>query len=762
MALTGEHDDYSPLLKERDACGVGFVVDIKGNASHQILRESQRMLVHMNHRGGCQCDDTGDGAGVMTALPHKLYRKYLAETLYNGDEDQVPKIGSYATGILFLDLDPKKASHCMCEMEKIAHECSLQVIAWRDVPYNNECIGDWARNLKPIIKQIFVSSNLPQDEFKKQVYLMRKTATHKIPQHDRRFYLCSLSSETVVYKGLLTPKQLPQFYLDLQDEDFETHFSLVHSRFSTNTNPSWERAHPQRLLAHNGEINTIQGNIKNMIAREGNMQSKYYGNNLQRLFPVIEAEQSDSGCVDNVIEFLVMAGNRSLPEAVMTLVPEAWQNDIHMGSEKKNFYKWASCSMEAWDGPALFTFSDGQYVGAVLDRNGLRPSRYYLTKDGLMIMASEVGVSSVVPEQVIYKGRLMPGRMLLVDTKLGSIIKDDELKHIISTARPVKHWIEENLLTLQHFRDAYMKKHAREPDEIPPERESSTMGGRSVETDRRMPLFGYSVEDLNMLLLPMIINSKEALGSMGNDTPLACMTMYPQLVFDYFKQLFAQVTNPPIDPFREKIVMSLECPIGPEANILEPSEDQCKRIILDSPILSSGDLVLLTSSSLPKWETEIIDIVYPVEEGLDGLVPALDGICDKAFQSVKNGKPLILLTDRKAGPNFVPISSLLATGAVHQYLVKMKSRRLVSILVETGEAREIHHMCLLLGYGADAVCPYLVFETFSKLREEGLMEPPLTDHQIIENYKTAAHTGIRKVMAKMGISTLHSYKVHIF
>jgi len=749
---------FSPLLQERDACGVGFVVDIEGRASHKILQESQRMLVHMHHRGGCQCDDTGDGAGVMTGIPHTLYREYLADSLYNGNENRVPGPGYYATGILFMDTDTEKAKECMLEMERIAIECSLEVMIWRDVPCDDSCIGNWAKSLQPNIKQLFLTSQLSKDDFRKQVYLCRKIATHEVPRQDRKFYLCSLSTDIITYKGLLTPKQLAQFYPDLVEESYETHFALVHSRFSTNTNPSWERAHPQRLLAHNGEINTIQGNIKNMMAREGNMSSKYYGNDLQRLFPVIEAEQSDSGCVDNVVEFLTMAGNRSLPEAVMTLVPEAWQNDTHMTPEKKLYYKWASCSMEAWDGPALLTFSDGNYVGAVLDRNGLRPSRYYVTKDGLMIMASEVGVSSVVPENITYKGRLMPGRMLLVNTKLGSIINDGELKHEISTARPVKKWIEENLLTLEHFRDAYIKEHGKAPDDISQKRESLSMGGRSVETDRRMPLFGYSVEDLNMLLLPMIINSKEALGSMGNDTPLACMTMYPQLVFDYFKQLFAQVTNPPIDPFREKIVMSLECPIGPEANLLEPSADQCKRIILETPILSPGELLLLKEPLLPAWKTEVIDLVYPVDNGLDGLVPALDSICHKALEFVRNGISMILLTDRKADQNNVPISSLLATGAVHQHLVKKKSRRGVSILVETGEGREIHHICLLLGYGADAICPYLVFETFSKLRESGLLDPPLPDDQIIANYRTAAHTGIRKVMAKMGISTLHSYK----
>ncbi|EDO38711.1 predicted protein [Nematostella vectensis] len=486
-----------------------------------------------------------------------------------------------------------------------------------------------------------------------------------------------------------------------------------------------------------------------MQAREGDMYSEYFGQQTARLFPVVEDGQTDSGRADNILELLVMAGERSLPEAVMMMVPEAWQNDHLMSTEKKNFYRWSSCSLEPWDGPALFTFSDGRYVGAILDRNGLRPSRYYITEDGHMIMASEVGVHNFRDEEIVSKGRLRPGRILLVDTKKGIVINDEELKRQISCQYPVGEWLGKGLYTLE---DLHKGDHMTLPSIQSFERV------QCLEQDRRLPLFGYSVEDLTMLIVPMIRDKKEALGSMGNDAALACISTHPQLLFDYFKQLFAQVTNPPIDPIREAIVMSLACPIGPESNLLKPNPESCKRLYLDHPVLSCGDLEVIRNCALPQWKSKTLEMVYPVDEGVMSLVPALDRLCDEASKAVKEGCAFVILSDRSAGISHVPISSLLALGCIHHFLIRTKQRRKIGIIVESAEIREIHHICLLLGFGVDAVCPYLLFETMVNLREQNLLSKPLTDKEIVANYIEAARKGISKVMAKMGISTLHSYK----
>uniref|UniRef100_A0ABM0GL38 glutamate synthase (NADH) n=1 Tax=Saccoglossus kowalevskii TaxID=10224 RepID=A0ABM0GL38_SACKO len=581
------------------------------------------------------------------------------------------------------------------------------------------------------------------------VFSLRKQSTHRIQHEGYRFYICNLSADTIVYKGQLTTHQLWLYFKDLQDADYETHIALVHSRFSTNTFPSWERAHPNRYLAHNGEINTLRGNVNLMKAREGVMKSKKFGDELKKLYPVVEDGLSDSGCVDTVLEFLIMAGGRSLPEAMMTMVPEAWQNDVLMTKEKKQFYKWSSFAMEPWDGPALFTFTDGRYIGAILDRNGLRPSRYSITKTGQMYMASEVGVTNVPDNNVTQKGRLQPGRMLLVDTKVGSVIKDEEVKKYVSTSRPFGDWLNFQI-GLEELHAAHKK-----PDIINNVVEKERV---PVETDRRLIMFGYTVEHINMLVLPMVKDRKEALGSMGNDTPLACLSTRNPLVYEYFKQLFAQVTNPPIDPFREKIVMSLACPIGPEDNILEPSAKQCQRLFLQQPILTLKDLEVIKATTYNGWKTHVIDITYPVCDGKGGLVPALDRICEEAASAARKDYTIIVLSDRLAGKDRIPVSSLLTVGAVHHYLIKERLRMKVGVIIESGETREVQHHCVLLGYGADGICPYLVFETISSLRQHGLLDSSLTDDIISDNYIAATERGISKVMAKMGISTLQSYK----
>ncbi|XP_044009737.1 glutamate synthase [NADH] isoform X3 [Aphidius gifuensis] len=757
---------YDPTL-EKDACGVGFIVAIDGKRSHKIVRDAEKLSARMNHRGACACDnDTGDGAGVLCAIPHDYYAAEIREKA--GIE--LPEYGKYATGILFLD----KKTHAETEaaFEKIAIECNLRVIYWRDVPTDNSQIGQVAKKCEPYMRQVFVTGDQETtDLLKRQVFVLRKRSSHLIPKPGLRFYLCSLSHKIVVYKGQFTPDQLWLYFIDLKCPKFETFLALVHTRFSTNTFPSWERAQPLRMLAHNGEINTLRGNVNAMKAREGVMKSDIYGDKLKELYPVVEPNLSDSGSADCVLEFLVNAGQRTLPEAVMTMVPEAWQNDLTMATEKREFYHWAACSMEPWDGPALLTFTDGRYVGAILDRNGLRPSRFYVTKDNMMVMASEVGVFDTPPSNVVLKSRLKPGRMLLVDTEEKQIIQDVELKLQIARSRPHSKWLKEQMITMEDLRAAHeaniesngnvqnghsngiVVKNGASPIISPMDAMDRTWGG-----DKRLALYGYTIETINMLLLPMIQTKKEALGSMGNDGPLACLSQFQPLIYEYFKQLFAQVTNPPIDPFREKIIMSLLCPIGPESNILEPNERQVHRLFLTNPILSLNDLDVMKNTNYRGWKTKVIDITYQRREGQNALVPTLDRINNEANEAAKAGYQLIVLSDRLGGPDRVPISSILALGSTHHYLIEERQRMKVGLIVETAEAREVHHICVLLGYGADAICPYLVFELAKRLRDEGVLGEEFTDEIMFKNYAEAMERGILKVMAKMGISTLQSYK----
>uniref|UniRef100_A0A2C9JI59 glutamate synthase (NADH) n=1 Tax=Biomphalaria glabrata TaxID=6526 RepID=A0A2C9JI59_BIOGL len=745
---------YDPSL-ESDACGVGFVVNIDGIKSHQVLRDSQIMLERMEHRGACGCDnDSGDGAGVLTGIPHDLFVKELRAAT---PPVELPELGKYATGLMFMDF--KTAATAEALFEKYAQEFGLQILCWRTVPVNRNVIGKVARALEPLIRQVFIISanGHPSDEqeFFRQVYLLRKYSSHHIPENKVRFYICSLSSTTIVYKGQMNTEQLWKFYKDLQNPEYETHLALVHSRFSTNTFPSWERAHPQRMLAHNGEINTLRGNCNLMKAREGVMHSKDFGDKLSLLYPVIEEGMSDSGSVDNVLEFLCMAGNRALPEAIMTMVPEAWQNDVAMTKEKKLYYRWSAFSMEPWDGPALLAYTDGRYIGSILDRNGLRPSRFYVTRDRFVYMSSEVGVTNRKPEEIIQKGRLKPGRMLLVDTKQKLFIKDEDLKHDLAQLRPVGDWLTQ-VLTMQELRNVY--KEQQDHFQISEIALRQAPVGSCIEEDPRLSLYSYTMDEMNRLVLPMIRDKKESLGSMGNDAPLACLSQFNPLLFHYFKQLFAQVTNPPIDPFREKIVMSLACPVGPEYNILEPGPEQCRRLWLEQPILSLPDMEMLRYIDYKSWNAKEVNTVYPVTEGIAGLRPALKRICEESAAAAASGFRLLILTDRKAGPENVPVSSLLAVGAVHHYLIEKKLRMKVGLIVETGEAREIHHFCTLLGFGADAICPYLTFELLRRVREQGLIDEQLNDRVIYLNFRGACARGISKVMAKMGISTLHSYK----
>ncbi|CAK1604543.1 unnamed protein product [Parnassius mnemosyne] len=737
---------YDPQ-NEHEACGVGFVVAIDGKRSHKIVRDAEVLAKRMEHRGACACDnDTGDGAGVLTAIPHQFYCAQLRDT----HQIDLPPFGKYATGIFFLD----KSHHQDIELKfkELAESLGLRILCWRTVPTNNTTIGQVARNSEPYMRQVFVTGDIQDEEqLARQIFVLRKRASHEIVVPGARFYICSLSLKTVVYKGLLTSNQLWEYFKDLSNPAFTTYLALVHTRFSTNTFPSWERAHPLRVLAHNGEINTLRGNVNLMKAREGVMKSDIFGDDLKKLYPVVEPNLSDSGSADCVLEFLTACGKRSLPEAVMTMVPEAWHADSTMARAKRDYYRWAACAMEPWDGPALIAFTDGRYIGAILDRNGLRPSRFYVTSENILVMASEVGVYDVAPEKVILKSRLKPGRMLLVDTEDKKIIQDVELKMHIANSRPHSEWLKEQI-TMEDIHKSVSVENGggvgglRGPDAI------------TGLSDCRLALFGYTIETINILLLPMIQNKKEALGSMGNDAPLACLSQFQPLPYEYFKQLFAQVTNPPIDPFREKIVMSLMCPIGPVANILEPSAEFVHRLFLPQPILSLPDLEALKKTTHRGWKTQVIDCTYPCSEGPQGLEPALNNICAAAHAAAVSGYQLLLLSDRAAGRSRVPVSSLLALGAVHHHLIETRQRMKVGIIVETAEAREVHHMCVLLSYGADAICPYVAFELAFALRNDNIIDPTLTDEDIYSAYQKSIETGISKVMAKMGISMLQSYK----
>jgi glutamate synthase (NADH) len=716
----------------------------------------------MTHRGAVGSDARdGDGAGVMTSIPHKFFIKNFArETGF-----ELPPLGQYAAGNLFFKPDTETLKHATTSFEDVATSLGLRTLGWREVPKDSTLLGPAALSREPIILQPFVvlasaygeenkpvltdPSQFDEIEFERKLYVLRKTVSHDV-RYKPWFYLCSLSNKNIVYKGQLAPVQVYQYYHDLVSVDYEGHFALVHSRFSTNTFPSWDRAQPLRWLAHNGEINTLRGNKNWMRAREGVLKSEFFGDELEKLFPIVEDGGSDSAAFDNVLELLVMNRVLSLPEAVMMMVPEAWQGNAAMSAEKAAFYEYAACLMEPWDGPALFTFSDGRYCGANLDRNGLRPCRYYVTDDDRIICASEVGTIAIDPERIIQKGRLQPGKMLLVDTVAGRIIDDSELKHTVSSRQGFQQWLDSNLLKLPTIYDQL----SQEQDL------SFQLNDKNIQADPMLRAFGYSFEQVTLLLGPMAADSKEALGSMGNDAPLACLAQQPRLLYEYFRQMFAQVTNPPIDPIREAIVMSLECYVGPQGNLLEMDKSQCHRLLLPSPILEIEKFNAIKNiTCLHKdWTVRTIDITFEKQKGVQGYMDALDEICIAATESIHNDDKIIILSDRATCADRVPVSALLATGLVHHHLVRNKWRSRVALVIETAEAREVHHMCVLVGYGADAINPYLAMECILKLRREKSIKKDLSAEKVIANYKASCDGGILKVMSKMGISTLQSYK----
>ena len=699
----------------------------------------------MSHRGACGCEaNTGDGAGFLTALPHEFLTRVAREDL--GKE--LPGPGQFAAGNVFLPRDKTFRQECKATVESFIEDQGQTLIGWRNVPTRPEeaDIGPAALASEPVIEQLFVAAadGLEGDSFERQLYVIRKLASRQLRSADHAdaqdFYICSLSTKVIIYKGQLMSEQVVPYFPDLEEEDYTSHLAMVHSRFSTNTFPSWDRAQPNRFMSHNGEINTLRGNMNWMAAREGVVESELFDGDLSKCFPVCEPDCSDSGTFDNVLEFLLMAG-RTLPEAVMMMVPEAWQNHESMYRSKRDFYEYHSALMEPWDGPASIAFTDGHFIGAVLDRNGLRPSRYYVTHDDKVIMASEVGVLQVDPENVKFKGRLQPGRMFLVDFEQGKIIDDNELKRDLSVRRPYGEWLENQVLEL---------------DKLSPAEPETRLDDAALLS--RMQAFGYTVETLSFMLVPLVTEKRDPVGSMGNDSALACLSDQPRMIYDYFKQLFAQVTNPAIDSIREEMVMSLESYIGPEGNLLETSESQAARLRVPHPILTNGELATLKSIDHRGWKTRTIDITYPRGEGKNGLTSTLDRISLEAEEAIDRGDSLVILSDRAVGSDRVPASSLLACGAVHQHLVKRAKRTRIGIILETAEGREVHHHCLLIGYGADAINPYLAFEALLKCSDDGLFPDGYTEEKIVEGYRKGVAKGMLKVMAKMGISTLQSYK----
>jgi glutamate synthase (NADPH) large chain len=732
---------YEPS-RERDACGIGFVASIAGDKSHDIILKGIQVLINLAHRGASGCDPvTGDGAGILIQIPHAFFERECGRLGF-----ALPAPGEYGVGMVFLPVEKHQRLNCEGIIERIVREEGLSVIGWRDTPIDSNAIGRIARASQPYIQQIFIRSSpgIDQDVLERKLYVIRKRAETEVAEsdiHDRNFfYLPSLSSRTIVYKGLLLAPQIAHFYRELSDPAVTSALCLVHQRFSTNTFPTWHLAHPFRFICHNGEINTVRGNVAWMDARHSSLSSDLFGEDFSKLFPVETPGGSDSAMLDNAVELLHLSG-RSLPHSMAMLIPEAWAGDPSMPAEKRAFYEYHASLMEPWDGPAAIAFSDGRIIGATLDRNGLRPARYMVTAGGLVIMASETGVLPVKPEEVQMKGRLQPGKMLLVDTVEGRIVPDEEIKAKLSSRRPYGQWLKDNQLTLDLLPDP--------PRWHPSDLDSVTFRQRA---------FGYSGEDLKMILSPMAVDGLEPVGSMGTDTPLACLSDKPQLLFNYFKQLFAQVTNPAIDPIREEMVMSLTSFLGSEGNLLDETPGHCHTLKLESPILTNYELEKLRRVSRGDFLATTLSMLFRVDGGERELDRALDNLCRSASLAIKSGYTLLILSDRGMEREYAPIPSLLALTAVHNHLVREKVRTRVALIVESGEPREVMHFALLLGYGASSVNPYLAVETLEDMHRKGHFPPSLTLKQALKNYTKAVSKGLLKVMSKMGISTLQSYQ----
>lgn len=823
---------YNPK-SEKDNCGVGLIASLKSEPSRRCVDIADEMLVRMSHRGGCGCDPaSGDGAGqyvkatimkctlifrscnsveevkdfrifflisfpllctagILLGMPNSFMTAQAME-LFN---TELPAFGKYCVSNVFFppgsDKDDKM-SDCKAVLERLVKERALKTVGWRPVPVDNSMLGKDPLDSEPITEQIFIVNDrdIPQKAFEQELMRIRKMAEDEVATMlgpESGFYINSMSGQHITYKGQLTPEQVSQYFLDLKNPEFTSHLALVHSRFSTNTFPSWERAQPIRMMCHNGEINTLTGNKNWMYSRGGIMESPIYGDETSHLLPATSDNMSDSGNFDSVLELLTKGSNRSLPEAVMMMIPEAWQDNHNLTDTKKAFYEYNSCVMEPWDGPAMVAFTDGRYIGATLDRNGLRPSRYYVTKDDHVMLSSEIGVCPEIPDtEVKIKHRLEPGKMFLVDFETQRVVPDDEIKEKVAKQYPYAEWVSNGMIDLEKW---------TKENSIPPAPVDYS------QTNRKLNMFGFSSEKLEMLLLPMAVGGKEALGSMGNDAALAVLSEKPRQVNDYFKQLFAQVTNPPIDPIREEIVMSLVCPVGPEGNLLsDPSPEHCKRLVVRHPLLTLEEMETLKNYEYKgadgrgTFSTKVIDITFPAGSGPDGIVQvssmiseiievgllqisvpntsatfiqALERICDEAADAIQGdfgtkGVEGVILSDRFAGPDRMALPSLLAVGAVHHHLVNTKQRPKAAVFAEVGDTKEVHDFATIFGFGCDGVCPYMAYEALFKMNEEGMLEAKskreYTNDEIVANYRKAAAKGLLKVMSKMGISTLQSYK----
>ena len=730
---------YDPQF-EHDACGVGFVANMKGKKSHEIVSQALKILVNLDHRGACGCEpNTGDGAGILMQMPDRFLRSVCAPL---GIE--LPAPFHYGVGMVFTSPEATERNAARHILEKILVEEGVELLGWRDVPTDNSSLGNTAQEGEPRVRQLFLKrpfDSADEHSFNRKLYIINQRATNEIrrAEVDEHWYVSSLSTRTIIYKGMLMPVQVDKYYPELLDPAMESAIALVHSRFSTNTFPSWDRAHPYHYLAHNGEINTLRGNINWMNARQNLFASDLFGDDIKKALPIINTNGSDSAMFDNCLELLVMSG-RSLPHAVMMMVPEPWENHAGMSAEKRAFYEYHSCLMEPWDGPAAITFTDGRIVGAILDRNGLRPSRYYITSDDLVIMASEAGVLPVEPGRILQKGRLQPGQMFLVDTEQGRIVPDEEIKQELAAANPYAHWLKENHITLECLPDV--------PDAPLPDHAALI---------QRQQAFGYTYEDLRVVLGPMALDGVQPLGSMGTDTPLAVLSDQSQLLYNYFKQLFAQVTNPPIDPIREEIITSTVTLLGSEGNLLEPAAASARMIRLEHPLLNNQELEKLRQIDRPGFKSATLSLLFPAGLGATAMEKGLETLFAASDAAVAAGCNILILSDRGVDKNNAAIPALLAVSGLHHHLVGSGARTKVSLILESGEPREVHHFALLLGYGVTAINPYLAFESLDDMIRQGML-PELDHKKAVKNFIKASIKGVVKTMAKMGISTVQSYR----
>src|SRR5579871_6510454 len=733
---------YDPAL-DKDSCGVGFIADIKGRKSHQIVEDALAILCNLEHRGAVGADPRmGDGAGILVQIPHAFFAKKAAELGF-----KLPKPGEYAIGYLFLPPDNEWRQIIRDIYAEVIAREGLKLLGWRDVPTDNSTLGESVKPTEPVHMQVFIGhgkKKLSENEFERRLYILRKSISNAIyKQRERRlsgYYPVSISCRTVIYKGMFLADQLGTYYPDLHDPDFQSALALVHQRFSTNTFPTWSLAHPYRYIAHNGEINTLRGNVNWMAARQASVSSPLFGNDINKLWPISYEGQSDTACFDNALEFLVQGGY-SLAHAMMMMIPEAWAGNPLMDEERRAFYEYNAALMEPWDGPAAIAFTNGRQIGATLDRNGLRPARYVVTRDDRIIMASEVGVLPLPEEEIVTKWRLQPGKMLLVDLEQGRLIPDEEIKAKLAQSHPYREWLDRTQMVLE---------------DLPAVAEAAPISNLSL-LDRQQAS-GYTQEDLKILMTPMATTGEEAVGSMGNDTPISALSDRPKSLFTYFKQNFAQVTNPPIDPIREELVMSLVSIIGPRPNLFDlEGMSRGKRLEVRQPILTNADLekIRAISDMGDHFKSLTLDATWPAAAGADGMAAAVDDLCRQAESAVRDGINIVILSDRKAGADRIAIPALLACAAVHHHLIRQGLRTSVGLVLETGEPREVHHFACLAGYGAEAINPYLAFESLIAAKDE--LPQKLDDKEIVKRYIKSIDKGLLKVMSKMGISTYQSY-----